>query len=208
MSDPSTCRGLLEKFGSPVNVLHAGSLPNNIDELVNAGKKMGVDTRIFFARKANKALTFVDTVRDAGHGVDVASERELAQVLDRGVLGERIILSAAIKPDRLLELAISQGVVISADSRDELDRIADLAAGRVARVAPRVAPDPLSMPLTRFGQRAAQWQNISIRQSLASTLSGCMFTFMATQQKTVPLPFVSVAISSILSVARVIYPNS
>lgn len=157
VSDPSTCRGLLEKFGSPVNVLHAGSLPNNIDELVNAGKKMGVDTRIFFARKANKALTFVDTVRDAGHGVDVASERELAQVLDRGVLGERIILSAAIKPDLLLELAISQGVVISADSRDELDRIADLAAGRVARVAPRVAPDPLSMPPTRFGQRAARW---------------------------------------------------
>ena len=157
VSHHSVCRDLIEKFGSPVNVLHAGSLPSNIDELVNAGKQMGVDTRIFFARKANKALTFVDAVRDAEHGIDVASERELAQVLDRGLSGERIILSAAIKPDRLLELAISHSVVISADSRDELDRIANLAAGRVARVAPRVAPDPLSLPPTRFGQRSAQW---------------------------------------------------
>src|SRR5699024_8182999 len=118
-ADPSACRGLVREIGSPDNVLHAGSLPRNINELVNAWKQMGVYTQIFFARKANKALTFVDAVRDAGHGVDVASERELRQVLDRGVAGERIILSAAIKPDRLLKLAISNGVVISADSRDE-----------------------------------------------------------------------------------------
>src|SRR5699024_11548900 len=108
-----------------------------------AGKQMGVDTQIFFARKANKALTFVDAVRDAGHGVDVASERELRQVLDRGVAGERIILSAAIKPDRLLKLAISNGVVISADSRDEFDRIVALSGEQIALVAPRVAPDQI-----------------------------------------------------------------
>src|SRR5699024_198984 len=95
--------------------------------------------------------------RDAGHGVDVASERELRQVLDRGVAGERIILSAAIKPDRLLKLAISNGVVISADSRDEFDRIVALAGEQIALVAPRVAPDPSLLPPTRFGERSAQW---------------------------------------------------
>ena len=156
-ADPAACRDLVREFGSPVNVLHAGALPRNIDELVNAGKQMGVDTHIFFARKANKALTFVDAVRDAGHGVDVASERELTQVLDRGVAGERIILSAAIKPDRLLRLAISNGVVISADSRAEFDRIAALAGDQAALVAPRVAPDPSLLPPTRFGERSAQW---------------------------------------------------
>ena len=156
-SDPAACRGLISEFGSPVNVLHSGSMPRNINELVEAGAQMGVDTRIFFARKANKGLTFVDAVRDAGHGVDVASERELSQVLGRGVPGERIILSAAIKPDSLLELAIANGVVISADSRDELDRIAALAGDSLARVAPRVAPDPATMPPTRFGERVGDW---------------------------------------------------
>lgn len=158
-SDPATCRHLIEEFGSPVNVLHSGSMPRNINELVDAGIEMGVDTRIFFARKANKGLTFVDAVKDTGHGVDVASERELSQVLNRGVPGERIILSAAIKPDRLLALAIENGVIISVDSRDELDRISALVGDRVARVAPRVAPDPAVLPPTRFGERAADWGN-------------------------------------------------
>src|SRR5699024_12372311 len=98
-----------------------------------------------------------DAVRDAGHGVDVASERELTQVLDRGVAGERIILSAAIKPDRLLQLAISNGVVISADSRAEFYRIAALAGDQAALVAPRVTPEPSLLPPTRFGERSAQW---------------------------------------------------
>lgn len=156
-ADPAACRELIAEFGSPVNVLDPSPMPDNVSELVDAGAQMGVDTRIFFARKANKALVFVDTVRDAGHGVDVASERELAQVLGRGVPGERIILSAAIKPDRLLELAIANGVTVSADSRAELDRISALAGSRRARVAPRIAPDPGSLPPTRFGERSGDW---------------------------------------------------
>ncbi len=159
-SDPARCRELIAEFGSPVNVLHPGPMLANVTELVDAGASCGVDTRIFFARKANKGLVFVDTVRDAGHGVDVASERELAQVLDRGVPGDRIILSAAVKPDRLLELAIAHGVTISADSRAELHRISALAGERTAHVAPRVAPDPATMPPTRFGERVAQWAGV------------------------------------------------
>lgn len=156
-ADPARCRELIAEFGSPVNVLHPGPMLANVTELVDAGASCGVDTRIFFARKANKGLVFVDTVRDAGHGVDVASERELAQVLGRGVPGDRIILSAAVKPDRLLELAIAHGVTVSADSRAELRRISALAGERTARVAPRVAPDPATMPPTRFGERVSRW---------------------------------------------------
>ncbi len=96
-------------------------------------------------------------MRDAGHGVDVASERELTQVLARGVRGDRIILSAAIKPDALLTTAIDNGVTISADSVAELERISTLAGGCTAFVAPRLAPDPATMPPTRFGERFQTW---------------------------------------------------
>ncbi|WP_375544595.1 FAD/NAD(P)-binding protein [Corynebacterium sanguinis] len=160
LADADACQSLLETYSSPVNVLNAAPMESHIDELVAAGASRGVDVRVFFARKANKGLTFVDAVRDAGHGVDVASFNELRQVIDRGVPGERIIVSAAIKTDELLRLAIDHGAVISADNVDEYERIArlaDLAGGRAARVAPRLAPDPDTMPPTRFGERLRTW---------------------------------------------------
>ena len=157
VADPAACQSLIDSFGSPVNVLNNGPMLANVDELVAAAAHRGVELKVFYARKANKGLTFVDAVRDSGHGVDVASENELRQVLAAGVPGQRIILSAAIKPDALLSLAISQGVVISADNRDEYDRIAALAKAQPALVAPRLAPDPETMPPTRFGERASAW---------------------------------------------------
>lgn len=159
LADPQRCRDLVAEFGSPVNVLRPEPMLRNVEELVRAGRDAGVETRIFFARKANKALAFVDTVRDAGHSVDVASERELQQVLDRGIPGERIILSAAVKPDGLLELAVRHGVCISVDSLTELRRIERLSEGR-QRIALRLAPDPATLPPTRFGERLEVWRGI------------------------------------------------
>ena len=159
LADSDACHRLLAEYGSPVNVLNPGPMQSNIDELVRAGQRCGVETKVFYARKANKALVFADTARDTGNGVDVASENELCQVLAHNVPGDRIILSAAIKPDRLLQLAIDNEVVISADNRAEYDRIDALAAasGLTARVAPRLAPDPDTMPPTRFGERLGDW---------------------------------------------------
>ena len=157
VADAEACQSLLDDFSSPVNVLDPAPMLDNITELVDAAAASGVDLKVFFARKANKALTFVDTVRDAGHGVDVASENELRQVLGRGVAGERIILSAAIKTDALLRLAIDNGVVISADNVDEYERIRALAGSATALVAPRLAPDPVTMAPTRFGELSRNW---------------------------------------------------
>ena len=145
LGDGQECGRLVETFGSPVNVVNPAPMRDNIDELVRAGAAAGVETKVFFARKANKALVFADEAREMGHGVHVASENELREVLERGMPGERIICSAAIKPDRLLALAIDNAVVISADSRAEAESIA------------RLAPDPRTMPPTRFGERLDAW---------------------------------------------------
>ncbi|SDS13879.1 FAD/NAD(P)-binding protein [Corynebacterium timonense] len=157
LADNEACRGLIRDFSSPVNVVDAEPLKRNAAELVEAAAAEGVELRLYYARKANKALAFVDAVRDAGHGVDVASENELRQVLERGVRGRDIILTAAVKPDALLRLAIDSGVVISVDNAGEYERIADLAAGRTVRVAPRLAPDPAAVAPTRFGERKDTW---------------------------------------------------
>ncbi|OLT54095.1 diaminopimelate decarboxylase [Corynebacterium sp. CNJ-954] len=171
LSDSSRCRTLVEKHGSPVNVLRTAPMVRNMAELRDVGADAGVETRVFYARKANKALCFVDTAVRAGHGVDVASERELRQVLDRGVPGGRVILSAAVKPDRLLRLAVDHGVTVSVDSVVELDRLRDLGASdgsRRPRVAPRIAPDPSRLPPTRFGERLRVWEE-ALRDLSSST---------------------------------------
>ncbi|MDY3127741.1 MAG: FAD/NAD(P)-binding protein [Corynebacterium sp.] len=158
-ADYSAADALLTQFSSPVNVLNTDALTRNVDELVTAGARNGVDVRVFFARKANKALAFVDAVAEAGHGVDVASLRELTQVLEAGVAGKNIILSAAIKPQELLRLAVANGVTISVDTVAEMHRIAALAqeTGTTATVAPRLAPDPRFLPPTRFGELSSTW---------------------------------------------------
>ena len=161
VADPQQVSRLTSEYGSPVNVLNPAPLGRNAQELLDAGASHGVDTQVFFARKANKALCFVDAAREAGLGVDVASENELRQVLNRGVAPERIILSAAIKTDALLRLAIDRGGTISCDSRAEAERIAALAKAlnHTAHVAPRLAPNPDNLPPTRFGELLHSWQS-------------------------------------------------
>lgn len=167
LADPAACAALVAQFGSPVNVLDPAPLAHNAAELVAAGAAAGVDVRVFFARKANKSLGFVRAAAGWGHGVDVSSAAELRQVLDAGVAPDRVILSAAIKPAALIELAVGAGVIVSLDTRDELTAV-DAAArrlGRRASVAPRVAPGVVaaagagvgaSRP-TRFGEPADAW---------------------------------------------------
>ncbi|WP_024793937.1 hypothetical protein [Tomitella biformata] len=144
---------LLTAHGSPVNLIDPEPLTANAAALVAAGAELGVTVRICFARKANKALALVDQAAAAGHGIDVSSDDELAQVLARGVEPEKVILTAAVKPARVLDRAIRAGVAISVDSADELAAIRACAAanGIFARIAPRVAPDLPHRPLSRFG---------------------------------------------------------
>ncbi|GAB3940175.1 FAD/NAD(P)-binding protein [Corynebacterium tapiri] len=158
LADTEQAQELISTHSSPVNLLDAGAMQRNIEELVDAGREAGVDVRVFYARKANKALAFARTAFENGHGVDVASYRELKQVIDAGIPGEHIIVSAAVKPEEMVRLAIEHGAVISVDNDDELARIVEVAQGTAVSIAPRLAPDPATLPPTRFGQRLDLWR--------------------------------------------------
>ena len=160
LADHALCEELLGEHGSPVNLICPEPLPGHAAELVEAGSSRGVDLRVFFARKANKALALVDAALAAGHGVDVASERELTQVLGRGAAPDKVILTAAVKPRSLLRLAAAAGVAISLDNADEVEALADEAAalGVRPRVGLRLAPR-LTAP-SRFGLPATTWGSL------------------------------------------------
>ncbi|MDP9257377.1 MAG: Y4yA family PLP-dependent enzyme [Actinomycetota bacterium] len=144
----------LDRHGSPLNVLDPAPLARNAGELQHAAAHLGVDLKIFFARKANKALTLVDEARRLGLGIDVASERELRQALARHVPASNLIVTAAVKPRPLLQLCADCGATVVIDNEDELRLLAEAAehSTRSVPVALRLAPVHADgRALTRFG---------------------------------------------------------
>lgn len=160
---------LLEEHGSPVNLLDAAGLLTHADELTGAAASRDVELRVFFARKANKALVFAERALGAGHGVDVASQRELEQVLGllprTGARPDQVIVTAAIKPRALLETCVGSAVTVSVDNTDELALLTELAVDldRRVDVALRVNADLPGVDPSRFGQDAE-----AIRRLLAA----------------------------------------
>ncbi|GHC99710.1 alanine racemase [Zhihengliuella salsuginis] len=157
LADDGTCRRLLAEHGSPVNVIDTAPLVRNIGELRAAAAAHGVDFEVYVARKANKAIAVVDAARDAGAGIDVASDDELAQVLERGVDPAKIILTSAVKPPATLRRALDAGVVVSLDNLDELDDLLAETGGEPADVALRLAAQAPGIRPTRFGLPGDEW---------------------------------------------------
>ena len=143
----------LPSDGSPVNLHHTEPFERNVRGIERVAASHGVDFGVFFARKANKALCYVDAADRLGIGVDTASEPELTQTLARGLPAERVIVTAAIKTRSLMQTAASVGCVVSIDNRDELDLFAAAATDRPKRAMLRLsgfAHDGRKLP-SRFG---------------------------------------------------------
>ena len=163
-------------------------MARNAAELRDAARASGLDLGIYFARKANKALAFVDEARRLGLGVDVASERELAQVLERGVAGSALVMTAAVKPEPLLALCIASGTTVVVDNADELRRLARLAddadTRRLGRVAAGACPSRRSpADALRHGPRGgARRRRRTARRGCGST--ACTSISTATTRRT------------------------
>lgn len=77
-------RGLMAKYGSPLNLLAALLFRENIERLKSVFNALGLDHQIYYARKANKCLQFVHLAYDQACGIDTASWQELKDGLDMG----------------------------------------------------------------------------------------------------------------------------
>lgn len=149
----------LELHGSPVNIIDPRPMARNAGELEAVGQSFELDFRVYFARKANKALALVQAANELGLGVDLASEQELRQVLALRVEPADLVITAAVKPAALLELCLESGTTVVADNDDELRLLAEIAqrSGRRTPVALRLAPRAHDEQLeTRFGFSLAE----------------------------------------------------
>ena len=113
-------QALTAEFGAPLNIQSADPFQRNITALTECVDDFDLPFLPMFARKANKCLTYVDTARDMGIGIDTASHAEVEQCLAQGVPGHRIVCTAAVKDEPLMSLCAAGGVTIILDNFDEL----------------------------------------------------------------------------------------
>lgn len=118
-AERTVVRGLIERYGSPINVHHLPSFNRNIDLYKELFDSYGLKYRIFYARKANKSKGLVKQALASGIGVDTASLKELEQSLALNGNGENLVLTSAIKTEDQIELAIKNNVPIILDNEDE-----------------------------------------------------------------------------------------
>ncbi|WP_145416831.1 Y4yA family PLP-dependent enzyme [Planctomycetes bacterium K23_9] len=138
--DDGALHQLVETHGSPLNVVSTGPMARNIDELMEVASARSLDLQIFFARKSNKCLSFIQQAFDRGIGVDTASENEVIQSLEIGMPAERVICTAAVKSAALIDRCIRENVLVVVDNHDELQVICEraIAAGKTASIAIRL----------------------------------------------------------------------
>ncbi|WP_233214579.1 Y4yA family PLP-dependent enzyme [Rhodopirellula bahusiensis] len=168
-SNPVRVEQLIQLHGSPVNVLTSNPMRATICDLKTVAAEANLPLQIHLARKANKCVEFVRAGIPNSIGFDVASESELRQTLGEfeGSLDEpfedSILCTAAIKPDGLIRLCVTENVTLVIDNADELATLREVLAcieqpAPVARIAFRLQPCRQKFPAlaTRFGTPASE----------------------------------------------------
>lgn len=118
--NPDALFDSVTRYQSPINVLSPAPFADNVRAIEEVAEELDIDLTVFFARKANKCVAFVEQAKRLDIGIDTASLQELSQCIDRGVDSKRLICTAAIKSDTLIAYCVKHGVVIAIDNVDEL----------------------------------------------------------------------------------------
>ena len=138
----------------PFHLIYPEGFAENLRAFQDVLREEGVDGRVFFGKKANKAGGWLREAARLGGSVDVASLPELVHTLANGVRGEDIGVTGAAKSNELLWLASRHGCLVAIDALDELDRAVAVAEpARVLRILLRVLPP--GSPHSRFGLNPA-----------------------------------------------------
>ena len=127
MADKKLLDALFETWGSPVNIHYLPAFDNNVHMFRKVFEKHGIPHQLFYARKANKCKSLLKRSRENEIGVDTASFKELLEALEAGVEPELLVVTAAVKTEKLLKLAVENNVLVILDNRDECDLLNSIA---------------------------------------------------------------------------------
>lgn len=100
--------------------------------------------RIHYAMKANNEIPVMETMLNAGFGIDAVSCNEVTRAIDCGFDASKIVFAGVGKTDAEIRTALNAGIgCFNVESVEEMEVIAQIAQaeGKTAPVAIRVNPD-------------------------------------------------------------------
>jgi ornithine decarboxylase len=136
------------------------------------------DAEVLYAVKANSDPKIIQYLDSLGSGFEAASGYEIDELIQVGVKPENIIYGTSIKPKEHIRRSFRSGVTrFAADSREELEKIAEAAPG--SRVYIRTIVDDsgsVFMMSERFGAPVDQVKDLLLyAKSLNLKLYGISF---------------------------------
>lgn len=118
---------LLSQYNSPINIHNMVPFEENFKDFSSIFNKYSLDHKIYFARKANKCVAFVKEAKKLNFGVDTASYKELLECITVGLPADHITLTAAVKAEKLIRLALEHNVPVVIDNLDECELVQHIA---------------------------------------------------------------------------------
>jgi diaminopimelate decarboxylase len=128
----------------------AGQTPFYVYDFEAVARRIGAvraalpdGVHLHYAVKANPMPALIQRMAPLVDGFDVASQRELQQVLATGTPAEHVSIAGPGKRDAELAAALAAGVVVNVESAGELDRLRRIQreTGGLPHIALRVNPD-------------------------------------------------------------------
>jgi diaminopimelate decarboxylase len=117
---------LVEEHGSPLFVVSAGGLRENIETFREAFSKKYPKVKVAYSYKTNYISGLLKIIHKEGIWAEVASgfEYDLARALE--VQGESIVFNGPYKKREELEKALGEGALINADHLDEMKLLEEI----------------------------------------------------------------------------------
>ncbi len=119
---------LVEEYGSPIFVVSAKTLRDNIKAFREGFSKGYPNVEVAYSYKTNSLLGVLSIIHKYGAWADVASgfEYDLARTL--GVSGRSIVFNGPYKKKEEIRKAAKEGALINVDHTDELSMLEEIAS--------------------------------------------------------------------------------
>ncbi|MBI1271680.1 pyridoxal-dependent decarboxylase [bacterium] len=125
LSEKELVFGLLDGFGSPLNVIFPENISETIERFKTVYKQRQLQGRIFYTSKPNKSLALKKQASCYDVGLDVSSHGELVKALSAGFHPSRIEATGPKNLDYLV-LGAQQDILINVDNMTELQKLVEL----------------------------------------------------------------------------------
>ncbi len=154
----------IEKNQLPLHITYAPFVRKNIASFKKVFKQYYPNGGLRFAVKSFPYPQLLKIILEEDIGVDVASYNETKCALETGFLADSIDLNGNCKEDSLLELSISKGILIIADSFEEFKLISQIAQRlkKKAEVVLRLSGFALTGATADNIMTSAEWSKFGV----------------------------------------------